>query len=37
MAKKPEPSWRILAIRGKRADSLGTVTAPNAQAAINRA
>jgi hypothetical protein len=37
MAKKPEPSWRILAIRGKRADSLGTVTAPNAEAAINRA
>jgi hypothetical protein len=34
---KAERRWRILAIRGKRADSLGIVSAPSAEAAVAKA
>jgi hypothetical protein len=33
---KPDPDWRISVVR-KKAEYLGTGTAPNAQAAIDRA
>jgi hypothetical protein len=33
---KPDPEWRISIVR-KRAERLGTVTAPNAEAAIAEA
>jgi hypothetical protein len=34
---KPEPQWRIIVISGKKAEILGRVAAPNADAAIRKA
>jgi len=34
---KTEPQWRIIIIGGKRAEFLGTVAAPDADAAISKA
>ena len=34
---KTEPEWRIIIIGGKKAEFLGRVAAPNADAAISKA
>jgi hypothetical protein len=34
---KTEPEWRIIIIGGKKAEFLGNVTAPDAEAAISKA
>jgi hypothetical protein len=36
MPKHPDPDWRILVVR-KKAETLGTVTAPDAATAIKKA
>jgi hypothetical protein len=34
---KPDPEWRIIVIGGRKAEHLGIIEAPNAEAAIDKA